>query len=39
MLSIIIDDIGYRKKESKEAINLPAALTFAVLPDTPHCAR
>lgn len=38
VLSIIIDDIGYRKKESKEAINLPAALTFAVLPDAPHTA-
>jgi polysaccharide deacetylase 2 family uncharacterized protein YibQ len=36
MVSIIIDDIGYRLKEGRRVINLPANLTIAVLPDAPH---
>lgn len=35
-ISIIIDDIGYRLKEGEEVINLEGALTYAVLPHTPH---
>ncbi|PHS72743.1 MAG: hypothetical protein COB22_03950 [Cycloclasticus sp.] len=36
VISIIIDDMGYRLKEGVEAINLPAALTYALLPNAPH---
>lgn len=35
-IAIIIDDIGYRLDEGRRAIALPGALTYAVLPDTPH---
>jgi len=35
VISIIIDDIGYRTKEAKQLINLPANLTYAVLPNAP----
>ena len=35
VISIIIDDIGYRLKEGREMINLSADLTYAVLPNAP----
>ena len=36
VISIIIDDIGYRYREGKAAINLPGSLTYAILPHAPH---
>jgi len=39
VISIIIDDIGYRTKEAKQLINLPANLTYAVLPNAPAAER
>lgn len=35
-LSIIIDDIGHSSVSGKRAINLPASLTYAVLPYAAH---
>ena len=35
VISIIIDDIGYRLEEGREMINLAANLTYAVLPNAP----
>ncbi|HIG79095.1 MAG TPA: divergent polysaccharide deacetylase family protein [Cycloclasticus sp.] len=35
VISIIIDDIGYYSEEGREMINLPANLTYAVLPNAP----
>ncbi|MEO1896354.1 MAG: divergent polysaccharide deacetylase family protein [Cycloclasticus sp.] len=35
VISIIIDDIGYRSEEGREMINLPGDLTYAVLPNAP----
>lgn len=35
-ISIIIDDLGYRLKAGTLAINLPGAVTYAILPHTPH---
>ncbi|MEH6502739.1 MAG: divergent polysaccharide deacetylase family protein [Cycloclasticus sp.] len=35
MISIIIDDIGYRLSDGEGMINLSAPLTFAVLPNAP----
>jgi len=35
-VAIIIDDIGYRKANGRRAAMLPGALTYAVLPHTPH---
>lgn len=34
--SIIIDDVGYNLKSGRDVINLPAALTIAILPETTH---
>lgn len=34
-IAIIIDDIGYNRKAGEKAINLPGALTYAVIPFTP----
>ena len=36
IISIIVDDIGYRLAEGRAIIELPAALTYAVLPNAPH---
>jgi len=36
VISIIIDDLGYRYKDGKAAIDLPGSLTYAILPHTPH---
>lgn len=38
-ISIIIDDLGYRRPEGLRAIELPGALAFAVLPHTPYGSR
>jgi len=35
-LAIIMDDLGYRERDSYAAIELPAALTVAILPHTQH---
>lgn len=34
-IAIIIDDIGYNRKAGEKAIELPGALTYAVIPFTP----
>lgn len=36
VISIIIDDIGYRVEEGRQMISLPADLTYAVLPNAPQ---
>jgi len=35
-IALIIDDIGYNAALGEQAIALPGAVTFAVLPHTPH---
>lgn len=35
-ISIIIDDMGYRLEDGKQAIALPGKLTFSFLPGTPY---
>ena len=35
-LVIILDDIGYSAEAGERAVNLPGAVTYAVLPFTPH---
>lgn len=35
-IALIIDDIGYNAQLGAQAIALPGAVTFAVLPHTPH---
>ena len=35
-VSIVIDDIGYRRQDGLRALELPGAVTYAVLPHTPH---
>lgn len=36
VISIIIDDLGYRYKDGKAAINLPGPIAYAILPHAPH---
>lgn len=36
IISIIIDDIGHHRSRGFRAINLPARLTYAVIPDATH---
>lgn len=36
VISIIIDDMGYRLKSGNRAVNLPGALTYSFLPHAPH---
>jgi len=36
VISLIIDDIGYRLKEGKSIITIQAPLTYAVLPNAPY---
>jgi len=38
-IAIIIDDIGYHRERGLRAINLPAAITCAVIPRSPHGPR
>lgn len=35
-VAIIIDDLGDNLREGQQAIGLPGALTYAILPHTPH---
>jgi len=35
-IALIIDDLGYRLKNDKRAINLQGKISFAILPNTPH---
>lgn len=35
-IAIIIDDLGYSLKKGREAVALPGALTYSVLPMRPH---
>ncbi|NOX49959.1 MAG: divergent polysaccharide deacetylase family protein [Gammaproteobacteria bacterium] len=37
-LIVVIDDVGYNKVRGLRAINLPGAVTIAVLPFAPHTA-
>ncbi len=36
VMAIVIDDIGDNRQRGMDAINLPGAITYAVLPHTPH---
>jgi len=36
VIAIIIDDIGWRKQDDLHALDLPGALTYSVLPQTPN---
>ena len=36
IISIIIDDIGYRYHDDLAAINLPGQISYAVMPHSPH---
>lgn len=35
-INLIIDDIGYSKRQAQALYDLPAKVTFAILPDTPY---
>ena len=35
-IAIVIDDIGHQKARGRQAAMLPGAVTFAVIPHTPH---
>jgi uncharacterized protein len=39
LISIIIDDIGYRLQDDLRAIALPGAVAFAIMPHSPHARR
>ncbi len=36
VIAIIIDDIGWRKQDDLHAIDLPGAITYSILPQTPN---
>ena len=36
VISIIIDDIGYRHKTDREAMALPGPVAYAIMPHSPH---
>ncbi len=36
VIAIIIDDIGWRKQDDLHALELPGALTYSILPQTPN---
>jgi len=38
-IALIIDDLGYRIKNDKRAINLNGKISYAFLPNTPHARR
>jgi len=38
-LALIIDDVGYDMKALRRLLALPYALTFSILPDSPHAAE
>ena len=35
-VALIIDDLGYRRREGERAIALPGHVSFSFLPDTPY---
>ncbi|MTC59516.1 divergent polysaccharide deacetylase family protein [Providencia rustigianii] len=35
-LAIVIDDFGYRAKEDNQILAMPAAISIAILPNSPH---
>ncbi len=39
VISIILDDMGYRLKDGQRAVNLPGNLTYAFLPQSPYATR
>lgn len=39
VISIIIDDIGYRLHEDLRAIGLPGQVAFAIMPHSPHARK
>jgi uncharacterized protein len=39
LISIIIDDIGYRMQDDLRAVALPGAVAFAIMPHSPHAKR
>jgi len=36
VIAIIIDDVGYRHREDREALDLPGPIAYAILPHSPH---
>lgn len=38
-ISIIIDDLGYRRLDGLRALELPGPIAYAILPHTPYAAR
>ena len=36
VIAIVIDDLGYQRRHGLHALELPGAITYAVLPHTPH---
>ena len=38
-MAIVIDDVGYRMDTMDELLSMPAAITFAVIPNAPHAAK
>ena len=36
VIAIIIDDIGWRRQDDMHALDLPGALTYSILPQTPN---
>jgi hypothetical protein len=36
LIAIIIDDLGYRHRQDREALELPGPVAFAILPHSPH---
>nr|VFK29879.1 MAG: Uncharacterized conserved protein YibQ, putative polysaccharide deacetylase 2 family [Candidatus Kentron sp. MB] len=39
LVSIIMDDLGYRLREGLRAIDLPGPMTFSIIPNTPYAHR
>nr|VFJ57178.1 MAG: hypothetical protein BECKFW1821B_GA0114236_103219 [Candidatus Kentron sp. FW]VFJ61663.1 MAG: hypothetical protein BECKFW1821A_GA0114235_11163 [Candidatus Kentron sp. FW] len=39
LISIIIDDLGYRLAEGMRSIELPGPVTFSIIPHSPHAKR
>jgi len=39
MISIIIDDIGYRMRDDLRAIGLPGSVAFAIMPHSPNARK
>jgi hypothetical protein len=38
-IGIIIDDVGYRHREDRAALDLPGPIAYAILPHSPHAAE